>query len=244
MIKQITAVLLLSSILLPQGVSALNFTGGGVALTANPKVSGEPTTAFTFMVWYRATTTAITSTLISATTSGAVQSQTFMRMQAGGGVHNMRCQVNAGGSTTIVNDTGSVLPAGKWHHAWCKYDGATITTGKNGTPGVSAAKTGALAPFFRYAIGGLWGAPGAIYPPHTLAMSGQMAEMMVFNRALSNQELKEYYYSGQINPTGLVHYWPLAVDGADFTNMGSHATSTSGTETRKGLPPTRSSLRR
>lgn len=237
MIKNYLTVVLIASFLFPLYASAVFIPGAdGGSLKANTGAN-EPTSQITMMGWMYATTTSLSKVMLWATSTGAFQNDMFIRYQVAP-TNAIRCQINAGGSITTLSDPNNTWSHWGWKFIACVYDGATIQLYRNGgVPGASTAKTGTIPQLANWQIGagGLTG---------FLPMHGWISDVWIFNRALTAQEIKNYYYFGAINRTGCVHHWALDINGRDDCGR-STATSTTANIIYNGYRPyTKSLLRR
>lgn len=225
--KNHLTVFLIIAFLLPQTSSAMLFTTGNY-LSAKPLASGEPSTGLTFMGWIYATTTTSSANVIVAIQGGANNSH--LRAQT---LTNVRFTVSAGGSLGTMTTVTNLYGTRKWNHLAGTYDGAIMSVYVNGVLAGTTVKTGTMDTYTSdYKIG----ASTPCNPTCPIHMEGHLADVRVYNRALSANEIRNYYYLGSASRNGLVHHWPLWNNGMDLANPLSFATTT-GSVTQNRLPP-------
>ena len=221
-------ILVTIAFLTPQISSAMLF-GGSNYLSAKSLVSGEPSTQITYMGWiYGTTTTSAANVIISIAHGGGNNS--YLRAQT---LTSIRFVLTIGGALRTVNTTGGNYNTNKWNHLAGTWDGTKMTVYINGASTTSLTITGTLDAYASdYKIGAL--AP--CNPTCPIFMSGHLADVRVYNRALSQNEIRNYYYLGAASRNGLVHHWPLWNNGMDLANPLSFATTT-GSVLQNRLPP-------
>jgi hypothetical protein len=231
-LKQQLSVIVLISLIFPHLASAMYFSGNSSWLAYLAGAPNEPSSQMTEMIWFYSTSTISTNeTLFSSTSTGALQNASLMSRVNG----DLRCIVIAGGVLKQIDGTANTVTPFAWHHLACTYDGANIRIYLDGASAATAvAQSGTLAQNVSYYIGTrvtVGGTTGG-----TNGTQGSLAQAYIFNRALSANEIRNYYYTGAVSRNGLVHYFPLWNNGSDFSSNRMDATTT-GYVVTGPLPP-------
>jgi hypothetical protein len=116
----------------------------------------------------------------------------YMLYQATGSPYN-RIQAFVYTSSIVMLASNSLLDINKWYHVVLTYDGSYIKLYINGVLDKQVAQSGTIKtttnPFL---IGSTYTTTGAKF-------NGIIDEVMIFNRALSDDEIKQLYYNGLTN---------------------------------------------
>lgn len=198
-------------------------------------LTAEP---ITLACWFNSNDTTVNQTLVSIGTSGATPG--FFRLAAMGGVTGdpVRAQKQQE-STPVTNqaDTSVGYSSNTWHHAAAVFASTESRTvyidggnSNNNTSLVESANPN------RTDVGVLQGSTGL-----TQYMSGRIAEVGIWNAALSASEIKSLsagYSPLLVRPQNLVAYWPLfarATDEEDWA--GGNALTNINGASRAAHPP-------
>ncbi len=178
------------------------------------------TNTMTFSAWVKLSTISGAQTIICKAESGAYSVE-FNTASAG--KFSWNPLIN-GGYRSVVADSNAV--ANVWYYVVASYDGSTVKLFINGkqqasTVSISGSVTTTTEPF---TIGANPGAGGTSF---TNYLNGQIDDVRVYSRALSDAEVKQLYNQGAgtktaSSPTlkpltldsGLVGYWTM--DGKDI----------------------------
>lgn len=233
MMKTLPKIFIALALLIPLKSDALFFPGNA-STTIAVDLAKEPVSQVTFMAWVYSTSTTATQAIGGRASSTSIAGPYFMRIQSGTG---LRWGIRTTGTDQQLNTTAGSWATNRWGHMAGVYDGTNMIVYINGTFSTSTAKTGP---------GNLMGGGVETHPltigrymiPSTLPCQGcQIADVRVYNRALSATEIKNYFYTGFASRTGLAYHLPLwttsIVNLADNTRMGS---TTGGTLIRSRLP--------
>lgn len=112
-----------------------------------------------------------------------------------------------GHSLQLVSPAGNIVSEtlfdpGRWYMLSLVYDGSTMTMYVDGEPEPTKGTGDGSTTFQRYEIGMSWGG----YATRQL-FSGRIAEVRIWNRALSVTEMKEGVCNVPSDSDGLVAYW-------------------------------------
>jgi hypothetical protein len=96
--------------------------------------------------------------------------------------------------------------AQRWYLITCTYDGSTFKmyVDDNPTPDATADGAGKSTPFQRFELGMSWGGYNS-----SQYFSGRLAEIRLWNRALSTSEIATGLCGVDVHSDGLVAYWKL-----------------------------------
>jgi hypothetical protein len=162
------------------------------SLTSMPAIDGNKS----IVLWLRpdAIKRLIALSLVKNDTSGAGNSIDVEVIGTGGGGTGgeLKIQVGKWGGTAIVEYNTNALSAGTWYHTAYTYDGTTHRLYVNGIERDTDTGSGGTGATGVVRIGSF----NAAYP--TPYWDGNLDEVMIFNRALSTDEIKQIYYS-QLN---------------------------------------------
>ncbi len=159
---------------------ALNFNrsiSDYVSLGTSPTLT--PSSAITMAAWTNSNNDTLTQRILDKGTY-------FFRHQG----KNVRCSIDTG-SITILTTTGDHLKANEWHHVACTWDGQNIRVYVDGVLiGGPTAKTGTMTDNGnQLRIGS--------DATHALPFSGKIDDVRLYNRALSDGEIKQLYLMGK-----------------------------------------------
>ena len=159
----------------PQDTAAL-FDGTSGYLTTAYKPDG----VVSLIVWFRTTNTGLA---VIADSGAVTVSGGLYLLLNGNGANQVQCAVYS--STSQVNILDPSICDGAWHLAAMTYDGATLRSYYDGSPGPMAAYSVAIASPVGTVLG------SSAYPNDYF--SGSIAEVAIFPYALSAAQVAKAY---------------------------------------------------
>lgn len=215
---------------LPPEALALYFTGG-TNYVGVPLATAEPTVAITLMGWAYSTTTASGQGVVGRTISSGGPGPYYLSIQTTG---NIRFSLRTSAVTNFTTDN-TPFTADRWYHLAGTWDGSTMNIYINGLFSTSTAKTGTLST----ATVGTVIEIGKQGVGSNSPMQGHIADVRIYNRALTAAEIRNIYYTGSARSIrgGLLLHMPLwTLPAFDISGQQRHGTSTSGIMMGR-LPP-------
>ncbi|MGB9703673.1 MAG: LamG domain-containing protein, partial [Candidatus Micrarchaeales archaeon] len=129
---------------------------------------------------------------------------------------------SANGKRDWSTDT-YIAPIDEWYHIVCVYDGRRSFIYKNGIL-ITSYDWGTYAPIDYTAYYATLGVQIARY----VYFNGTIANVQIYNTALSQQEIQYLYQEGlgggPIHLQNLVAWWPLNGDAKDYSGNNNHGT--------------------
>lgn len=107
------------------------------------------------------------------------------------GSSTVRIAINSGSEQNATFDTWSNLGTSAWHHYAGVYDGSTVKAYLDGVLKDTVTKTGNINVTGNTRIGAYWNGGD------TLRWIGSIDEVYVFDRALTEDEIKRLYFFGR-----------------------------------------------
>jgi len=115
----------------------------------------------------------------------------------------------------------------RWYLISCTYDGSTFRMYVDGVEDAQASGTGKVTPFQRFELGMSWGGYRS-----SQFFSGRIAEVRLWNRALSANEISTGLASVNAQSDGLVAYWKMnETEGHIFHDATGHGYDMDWTDT-------------
>ena len=160
-------------------------------------ISGQ---GLSLVMWFNANSFDVSDArLISKATSSAPEDHWWMLSTISSGSEmrlRYRLKTDNGGTSELIASSGS-LQTNTWTLGVVTYDGSAMRIYKDAIEVGSMNKTGAVS--VNPSVNAMIGCnPGA---DHTAAFNGYMDEVLVYNRALSAEEIKAIFDGGQPEPT-------------------------------------------